>query len=284
MEKRVALIFHKNERKKSLPRFAVWHLAEAWREEKINIILLFGTEKYVAADLALLHVDLTEVPEEYIDFAQRYPVVLNGQIRDIRKSSFSSHRVNPKDGYNGKVIVKSDLNYGGEPERKLLGTPLSRLALRITTRFPFLKSMNRGSLPDLRSPRNYQICESAHSVPESWFYQNDIFIEKFLPELRDGLYCLRSYHFLGDKGACVLRKSNHPLVGASTTIGREEVAPHPTIVELTRRMKFDFGKFDYVMHEGTPILLDTNKTPGAGKAPAFFAMCREWAKGIRLYL
>jgi hypothetical protein len=284
MAKSIALIFHKNERKRSLPNFAIWHLAESWRKENLKVILLFGIKKYVAADIALLHVDLTEVPEEYMDFAQRYPVVLNGQIRNIRKSLFSCHRINPKDGYKGKVIVKSDLNYGGDAERRLSGIPFSRLAFRIKRRLSFLQPFNRNSLPVFRSAGDYKIYENSGLVPENWFHQKDIFIEKFFPEIQDGVYCLRSYHFLGDKCACVLRKSTHPLVGAATTISREEVAPDPAIVELTKRMKFDFGKFDYVMHEGAPILLDTNKTPGAGRAPAFFAMCREWAKGIRSYL
>jgi hypothetical protein len=283
MTKSIAVIFHKNERKSSLPRFAIWHLAKVWQEDNIKVFLLFGVQKFVPADLALLHVDLTTVPEEYLDFAQRYPVVLNGRIKDIRKSSFSKNKVKPGDGYQGKVLVKSELNYAGEPERKLLGTPLSRLALRITCRMPLFQPSRRGSEPDFRSPRDYRIFDNPGSVPEDWFGRNDVIIEKFLPEFKDGLYCLRSHHFLGDHGACVLRKSPHPIINASTSISREEVAPDPEIVELTKLMKFDYGKFDYVMHEGNAILLDANKTPGAGKAPTFFVICREWAKGIRSY-
>jgi hypothetical protein len=191
--------------------------------------------------------------------------------------------VGPGDDYKGKVIVKSELNYAGEPERKLLGTPLSRLALRLTCRMPLPQPSNRGSKPHFRSPSDYRIFDNLGSVPEDWYSRNDVLVEKFLPEINDGLYCLRSHHFLGDHGACVLRKSVHPIINASTSIGREEVAPDPEIVKLTKLMKFDFGKFDYVMHEGKAVLLDTNKTPGAGKAPAFFVMCREWAKGIRSF-
>jgi hypothetical protein len=49
-------------------------------------------------------------------------------------------------------------------------------------------------------------------------------------------------------------------------------------------MGFDYGKFDYVMQEGQPVLLDANKTPGAGHLPIFFDLCREWAKGIHAYM
>jgi hypothetical protein len=283
MTKRIAVIFHENERRSSLPRFAIWHLAKVWREENIEVFLLFGLKKYIPADLALLHVDLTIVPDEYLDFAHRYPIVLNGRIKDIRKSLFSKHELSQGDGYEGKVIVKSELNYGGEPEKKLLGTRLSRQMLRITSRFPLLQPPSTGSKLHIRSPRDYRIFENPGSIPANWFNLDNVLIEKFLPEIEDGLYCLRSHHFLGDHGACVLRKSIHPIINASTSISREEVDPDPEIVKLTKPMNFDFGKFDYVMHEGKAILLDANKTPGAGVAPAFFTMCREWAKGILSY-
>jgi hypothetical protein len=280
MTRSVAIIFHKNERLKRLPRFAIWHLTEIWQEEKVKVIFLFGTGKYVPADLALLHVDLTVVPDEYLDFARRYPVALNGRVKNIQKSTFSSNRVNPGDGYEGKVIVKSELNYGGEPERKLLGTPFSRLVLRATMRLPWLRPSRKGSKLLFRLPSDYRIYDSPRSVPTDWFRRDDVLVEKFLPEIQDGLYCLRNYHFLADRGGCVLRKSVHPIIYAATATGRQDIDPDPAIVELTKSMQFDFGKFDYVMHEGKPVLLDTNKTPGAGRSPEYFAMCRRWAQGI----
>ena len=105
MQKSIAVIFHKNERINRLPRFAIWHLAQIWQKEKIRVVMLFGTGKYVPADLALLHVDLSVVPDEYLDFARRYPLVLNGVLKDIRKSLFSTIRVKREDNYEGKVIV-----------------------------------------------------------------------------------------------------------------------------------------------------------------------------------
>jgi len=283
MPKSIAVIFHENERRRSLPRFAIWHLAEIWREENIKVSLVFGVRRLVPADVALLHVDLTVVPEEYLDFADKYPVVVNGRVKDIRKSSFCSHKVTPGDGYSGKVIVKSELNYAGQPERKLLGTPLSRLAIRISCRIPALQGLRKNAEPDFQRPGDYRIFDSAELVPETWFKRSDILVEKFLPEVRDGLYCLRSHHFLGDRGACVLRTSASPIINASTSKSREEVAPDPEILKRANVLGFDFGKFDYVINDGKAVLLDTNKTPGAGKSPAFFAMCREWAKGIQKF-
>jgi hypothetical protein len=284
MTKRIAILFHEHERRRSLPRFAIWHLAKVWQEEGIQVIFLFGVHKYLAADLVLLHVDLTRVPDKYFEFAGRYPAILNGRIQDIRKSIFSRHQVKPEDGYEGPVIVKSELNYAGEPERKLLGSLVSRLSMRIKTRFPFLQSKSQSLQPVFRSPADYKIFDNKHSVPKNWYERDDILVEKFLPELQDGFYCLRNYHCLGDRGICVLRRSKNPIINSSTAMDRREVEPAAEIVEAARSMRLDYGKLDYVLSGGKPILLDINKTPGAGKSDAYFAMCREWAQGIKRYL
>jgi hypothetical protein len=284
MAKSIAIIFHENERIGTARKYAVWHLAEIWRKNNFKIIYLFGIQKYVPADLAILHVDLSVVPDTYIDFASRYPVVLNGEIRDIRKSTFSEIRVTANDAYQGPVIVKSDLNFAGEPERKLLGNRLSRLARRIEYRLASRYLRANPARPRFRLPNDYRIYDSVHSVPREWFNLHDVLVEKFIPEMNEGHYCQRVYHFLGTQGVCVFRRSKDPIVNPSKLVSREKIEVYPEIAERVKRMKFDYGKFDYVMHEGKPILLDANKTPGAADNPAFYAMCSEWAKGIEAYL
>ncbi len=285
MTKSIALIFHENERIQNVPRFAIWHLAEIWRRENFKVFFLFGVKKHIPADVAILHVDLTVVPDIYMDFANRYPFVLNGEIKDISKSSFSGQKISPDEGYKGPVIVKSDLNYAGQPEKRLLGNYLSRLALRISCRWlPSHRFGSRGAAPNFRSPYDYLILDSLLSVPREWLSHEHILVEKFIPEMQDGLYCQRVYHFLGERGVCVLRRSRCPIVNASNVVNREVVAVHPEVVKIAKSMKFDYGKFDYVMHEGKPALLDANKTPGSGETPLFFSMCREWATGIRSYI
>ena len=36
---------------------------------------------------------------------------------------------------------------------------------------------------------------------------------------------------------------------------------------LRQELGFDYGKFDYVVHDGRPVLLDANKTTGAAGLP-----------------
>ncbi len=48
---------------------------------------------------------------------------------------------------------------------------------------------------------------------------------------------------------------------ASTAV-RREPAPVPDDLRLRRaELGFDFGKFDFVIHEGRAVLLDANRTP-----------------------
>ena len=68
--------------------------------------------------------------------------------------------------------------------------------------------------------------------------------------------------------------------------GYEEVEPHQEIVKWREAMKFDYGKFDYVVHDGKAVLLDANKTIGCvtGKATSWVAAGRRHrAAGIYSY-
>ena len=65
--------------------------------------------------MAFLHADLSLVPKSYPGFAARYPIAINADVNDIRKTSHSRNRVEPGDGYEGPVIVKTALNSAGIP-------------------------------------------------------------------------------------------------------------------------------------------------------------------------
>src|SRR6266513_2050358 len=115
----IAILFHENNRKEDLSSYAIAFLAEFWQQDGNQVRYLFGTRKFVPADLLLIHVDLSVVPDEYLEFASRYPIALNRAAKDIRKSQVSTNLVRQGDSYLGRVIVKSDLNYGGFPEQIL---------------------------------------------------------------------------------------------------------------------------------------------------------------------
>ncbi len=128
--KRIAVLFHRREPRENISSYIVDHLARFWREDGHEVTYVFGTRQFVPADLVFVHVNLSVVPDEYLQFAARYPVAVNGRIRDIRKSSISRNLLRPDDAWSGPVIVKSDLNYAGIPERMLRESWLQRRSWR----------------------------------------------------------------------------------------------------------------------------------------------------------
>jgi len=263
---RIAILMHQNARKLPLSRYAITHLARFWINDGNKVFVVFGDRDLVPADIAILHVDLSIVPDSYLELATHYPVVLNGKVRDIRKSTISKNLLVRDAIYSGKVIVKSDLNFAGMPERVVLTTPSSPPTV------------------DFKLPQDYRVYDSLAQVPERYFDDPRVVVEKFLPEMEDDWYCVRNYLFLGDQTTCYRAVSRNPVVSGNCWERVEIVEPHPELLEWRQQLNFDYGKFDYVVHNGRPVLLDTNKTVGAPPPfPGLEEIWRNRAKGIYAY-
>jgi hypothetical protein len=283
VKRRIALLFHEHDRRRDLSGYLIHHFAEAWRAQGHEVVRVFGAGEYVPADIALVHVDLSLVPDEYLALAGRYPIALNARVKDIRKSAFSRNVLRPDDAdeYDGPVIVKSDLNNAGQPERRLaraaLRSPLRRLAARC-----------RGiGAVRFRSALDYHVYSSLRAVPRAYRDDPGVVVERFLPERAGGMYHLRVYHFLGDRSSCSRMASPHPIVTAATCRAIEPVAPHPEIEARRQALGLDYGKLDYVVRDGEAILLDVNKTTARASLPLTperLARWRDRAAGLFAYL
>jgi len=265
--KRIAVLFHERQSEEQLPLYAIHYLADVWRAEGVEVVYLFGVREHVPADILVVHVDLSVVPEEYLQFAGRYPAAINAKVKDIRKSTLSTLRVTRDSSYRGPVIVKSDLNYAGVPERVL--------------------GQSSGVATPFGEPADYTVYDRITDVPGRFFDSRDFVVERFIPERDDGLYHVRLLDFLGDRYTCVRVAASHHVVGVASQVDYQEVAPPPELFELRRRLKLDYGKLDYVMHNSRPIVLDVNKTMGAGNVAAaddLRAMRGHRAAGIYSYL
>jgi hypothetical protein len=283
--RRIALLFHEADREFDLGIYLVTVFAEMWREAGHDVVFCFGTDDFVPADVAVLHVDLSVVPEAYLELAARYPVAVNGQVRDIRKSTLSAHRLRRGDDWDGPVIVKSDLNAAGDPERRRGVGPLPpRSAWRRALAVGLERTGRR--LPRFSRSLDYRVFERLTDVPRACFDDPALLVEKFLPEREGGLHHVRLYHFLGDRWSCTRMAARHPIVCGKTHVSSEEVEPHPEIVALRHALGFDFGKLDYVVHDGKPVLLDANKTVASGnlaRTPERLARWRRRAAGIEWF-
>jgi hypothetical protein len=263
-KRRIVVLFHESDKHTNLSNFVVDHLAGFWREEGHEVVYLFGTRRFVPAELVFVHVNLSVVPEKYLEFAARYPIAVNARIRDIRKSTTSRNLLCLGDAWDGQVIVKSNLNYAGEPERALGRGLLER-------KFPFWGETKKlaSRILDRSAPfaswRDYLIFDRLVDVPEHWFRNSEAVVERFRPELEGGLYHLRMFQFLGERWSCVRIASPEPVLKAQRSISVENIEPSPDIVAWRKALDIDYGKLDYVINEGQVVLLDVNKTTGASR-------------------
>lgn len=275
--RRVAVLFPPRGRGAAPRRYLVHHLARLWRKDGLDVVYLHGTERFVPADLLLVHVDLSVVPAQYHEFAARYPVVLNGRVLDIRKTATSRYLVQPGDDWNGPVIVKSDLNCGGRPEYLSSLTGIRRLrAVRA------LVSRLGGA------PRwwDYRVFDRLADVPASVLERSDLVVERFLPDFQDGLFHIQMYQFLGDAERCSRLGSPSPVFKAKDCRFAEAIEPHPAARAWRAQLGLDYGKIDYIVRDGDAILLDANKTTGAARwgNPAELSIQRtKQADGIHSY-
>lgn len=247
-----------------------------WRRAQHEVLVVAGVGDWPDADVAILHVDLSRVPQAYVDALRRYPSVVNRAAVDIRKRKVSRNLVAPDDGWPGPVVVKTDLNCGGMPEYSALeASHLHGETCEIAT------------TPVAFTDRPYPILRCAADVPPDAWNHPGVVVERFLPERDARGFAVRAWVFFGAHERCTRYVGIHPIVKSGNIVAREP-APVPDEIRAEReRLGFDYGKFDFAIHEGRPVLFDANRTPGAPPAPVtpeFVASTAALAHGIDAWI
>ncbi len=223
-------------------------LGKHWRREGIRVTV--GPLKTLDADVGIINIDRTRIAPESLPANPHGRPLLNARVLDISKRLVSTQLLTVETRYDGRVIVKTNTNYRGIPERQALlkGRPL------------------------VGSPRRfyagYELFDRPSKVPEWVWSREDLVVERFLPEMDNGSYILRSWVFFGDQDYNVRMTSPEPIVKLANIVSHEFTDEVPEVLRQTRtQMGFDFGKFDYVIVDGETILFDVNKTPSIAYAP-----------------
>jgi hypothetical protein len=233
-------------------RYVIAKLAEYWRAEGVRVHYLRGTRLYVPADVLILHVDLSVLPASVLRFASGYPRVINRHVRDIRKRTFSTLLVERRGAYSGPVIVKSNFNFGGGPESG--GHPLRVMRAYHRARRIYFRL--------LTGDWCYRIYASPSEVPAPIWHDSQLVVEKFLPERRGDDYAVRTYHCFGDRDSFFLLTSPEPIVKGGPATRIHPLEPDPRLRVLRRKLDLDYGKIDYLLVDGEPVMIDVNKTIG----------------------
>ena len=241
------------------PGYFLAAIADAvWRPAGRTVLLHQGLRAPPPAEAGLLHIDLTRVPADYVALAAGYPRTLNGGVTDISKRRVADGLVAPGDGYDGPVIVKTDLNHGGLPERRLRRGLLAALRDRLPGRWSG------------RPPGGaYRVYGHAALVPAWVWRRPELVVQRFLAERHGSHYALHQWFFLGQASVVSTLLGGEPLVKWQTRRGNWPL--HDAVPEELRRRRielgFDYGKFDYVVQDGRAWLLDANTTPHLGGHP-----------------
>ncbi|MFH1518362.1 MAG: hypothetical protein ABIH17_10850 [Pseudomonadota bacterium] len=234
--------------------YAISHLSRIWREVGLDVEV--SREYADDARLCILHHDKTRLSKDTIPDAPSGVKPLNGDVLDISKRLISTLLLTPESDWAGPVIIKSDLNHYGLQDG---GDDRAGIVARVQKRLARHSWRWARKLPE----KHYPVLASLNDVPGWVWSDQHLVVEKFLPEYSDdGLYCVRGWIFFGDQGYAYRSLSKDPLVKATSLVRSEILDAVPAeLAALREKMKFDFGKFDYVEHDGVPILLDANKTP-----------------------
>lgn len=292
----ILVLTHEQDRATADSSATINILANLWRQRGLTVSFQTGLSRSarMEAAVAINHVDLTVTPRRYATFLARFPKTINGGLTDISKTRYCRDLLRSADAHDGPVIVKTNLNYGGIKEHRVLQRkrrrrqrylgPLSHLwgdeSDEITPPWHRVSRLE---------PAAYPIYDHASLVPTGVWRNRNLIVQRFLPERDDrGLYLLRSWYLLGDRGFHVVTVANEPIVKGSNIIERRvvEMDTPAELATLRKAMRVDYGRFDYAMVDGKPVVYDINRTPTSSAAAVahYVPQWSQLAEGIKAFL
>ena len=204
---------------------------------------------------AIVHVDLTEVPETLLPRAGAYPICLNGEAKSIHRHLYSSARIDRDSAYPGPVIVKTVLNHRGLPELRYL--------CRTDRLFRWRYRLDRllGGPINLAHCPEYKLYPSRESVPDSVWGDERMIVERFLPGSMSLPVVKYRYDFFLDV-TLHTRAVYDSLLCEHTKVREVSLVDGvpDAVMRVRRDLHLDFGSIDYFLVAGEPVVVDANKT------------------------
>jgi hypothetical protein len=245
----------------------------------IAVVNIHGTDMFVPADAIFVHVDRSVISAETRAFALQYPISINAYATDIRKFRYADGLLTRDDSYDAPVIVKSNLNYAGLPERhaawrdRTLTSRLKRRAARM---------LSRRTGPLIESKQDYRVFPTLSAVPSGYF-NDDCVVQKFMPEMNDGKHVLREYIFLGDCHYQNIEQSDQAVITEDEHVSCGPFVPHPRLLAVRRQLGLQYGKIDFTLIDGVPFIFDANKTLGLGEYGDTAALASDFAELLKCF-
>lgn len=272
----IAVVIHRLDNFAGMP-YGIRAIAAAWRDLGHTVTITADPHAALAADAVLPHIDLTAVPPAIRRVLDRHPLVLNRGLWDIAKRAWSANLVRRGDPWPGPVIVKTDLNCGGIPERIHFAqrARLVRLWRAVALHLP---GGDRRWAADLGP---YRVYDRIADVPDAAWRSRALVVERFLPERRGATNVVRFAWLLGDRSLQLVGERDAPQVKAAAAsdwgVTREPLPAE--IWRLCAERGIDYAKIDFTIVDGRANVLDVNRTPVAALLTAAHPDMLRWLAG-----
>lgn len=234
--------------------FILGVLADVWLEQGHAVTT--GPLADMDADVAIMHINATLVPESAVPRNPAGRPIINAGILDISKRRIGGRALGSVSAHAGPVIVKTDANHYGKPELKKL--PYWHHACLRKKLASFIPWTLARALPH----GHYPILAKSSDVPRWVWRSPDLVVEPFMPEMENGEYVVRVWIFFGRQEYCVKLYGPDPIVKSSNSTHFEFIDEVPESVRTKRaELGIDFGKIDFTIVDGEAVVFDVNKTP-----------------------
>ncbi len=299
---RILVVIHPRDPFATRPYLAA-ALAARWRARGHAVTVQAGWAQRPDADLVLPHLDMTVWPDAFLRFLEAYPRVLNRRAGDIRKRVVSALLVDRGDAWDGPVMVKTDANHAGIPERAArapapAGGWLARLREAPDAWLARARDRDRRAL----AARRYPVFATKAQVP-AWVWRDPaLVVERFLP-VYDGTQTITDDYWVLGRAVVHRRLWNAaPLVPAGDHFHYSEAggvaksecailaALPPALARYRAAFGLDFGKLDVLRHdgagadgagdEGRHVVIDVAHTPASPTFVRQDALIDALARGL----
>lgn len=281
----IAIMLHERDLEAESRNYRIWPIAENWRRSGIDVRIVRGPEPCSDADVLVPHIDCSYIHGDYWEVISAHPRVVNGGIRDIRKTVISENLLGEGDQWDGPVIVKTNNNSGGFMDLEFSGRRGPTLVDRLRKRAAWHPLIQPRSLGWTKTLTDYPIFQHQSDVPKAAWKNPNLVIEKFfLPDQNDeGEFVLYLWIVFGERGLGRTLLSSDPFIkNVSSSLGSYENPP-AEILAVQKEFGIDYGKIDYILHRGRPVLLDINRTPtvsGDAHSEGYIQQCEVLARGL----
>lgn len=208
-----------------------------------------------SADVAFVHVDLTDLPPEFLGIGGRYDQTINGKAVTIDRRRYSRLRLMPGDTCNGPVIVKTVRNSRGFPElrydsRRNIWTRVAHVACKLT-----VPGYKEGKCP------RYEVYDSVAEVPAAVWGDSRLLVERFAPGTLELPLVRYKYNFFLDVEQNT-RSTFSTLIYHDGSVEKFEVVEEvPAEVRRIREaLNLDYGAIEYFVVDDDCFVVDVNKT------------------------